>query len=45
MRVERSVTIARPVDQVFKFVSTTENDPRWVPVSVRHEKAGPRCKR
>lgn len=41
MRVERSVTIGRPVEQVFQFVSTPENDPRWVPVSVRHEKTSP----
>src|SRR5215212_7314253 len=37
MRVERRSTINRPVDRVFEYVSTPENDPTWVPVSLRHE--------
>jgi uncharacterized protein YndB with AHSA1/START domain len=41
MHVTRSTTISRPADQVFTFVSTPENDPRWVPVSLRHEKTSP----
>jgi len=41
MRVERSGTIDRPVDRVFEFVSTPENDPTWVPASLRHEKLSP----
>ena len=41
MRVQRSGTIGRPVDRVFEFVSTPENDPTWVPASLRHEKLSP----
>ena len=41
MRVQRSGTIGRPVDRVFEFVSTPENDPTWVPDSLRHEKLSP----
>jgi uncharacterized protein YndB with AHSA1/START domain len=41
MRVERSGTIGRPVDRVFEYVSTPENDPTWVPASLRHEKLSP----
>jgi hypothetical protein len=41
MRVERSGTINRPVDRVFEYVSTPENDPTWVPISLRHEKISP----
>ena len=37
MRVERSITIGRPVEQVFGFVSTPKNDPQWVSASVWHE--------
>ena len=29
MQVERSVSIARPPDQVFAFVSDVRNDPTW----------------
>jgi uncharacterized membrane protein len=41
MRVERSATIDRPVDRIFEYVSTPENDPTWVPVSLRHEMLSP----
>jgi uncharacterized protein YndB with AHSA1/START domain len=41
MRVERSGTIDRPVERVFEYVSTPENDPTWVPASLRHEKISP----
>src|SRR5215213_6675192 len=41
MRVERRGTINRPVDRVFEYVSTPENDPTWVSVSLRHEKISP----
>ena len=37
VRVECSATIDQPVDRVFEYVSTPENDPTWVPVSLRHE--------
>jgi hypothetical protein len=41
MRVERSGTIKQPVERVFEYVSTPENDPTWVPVSLRHQKISP----
>lgn len=41
MRVERSETIDQPVDRVFEYVSTPENDPTWVPASLRHEMLSP----
>jgi uncharacterized protein YndB with AHSA1/START domain len=41
MCVERSGTINCPVDRVFQYVSTPENDPTWVPISLRHEKISP----
>ncbi len=41
MRVERGGTIKQSVERVFEYVSTPENDPRWVPASIRHEKRSP----
>ena len=41
MRVEHSGTIGQSVDQVFEYVSTPENDPTWVPASLRHEMLSP----
>jgi uncharacterized membrane protein len=41
MRIERSATIDQPVDLVFDYVSTPENDPTWVPGSLRHEMLSP----
>jgi hypothetical protein len=41
MRAERSETIDLPADLVFEYVSTPENDPTWVPISLRHEKLSP----
>jgi uncharacterized membrane protein len=41
MRVERSATIDQPIDLVFDYVSTPENDPTWVPASLRHEMLSP----
>jgi len=41
MRLERSATIEQPVDRVFEYVSTPENDPTWVPASLRHEMLSP----
>jgi uncharacterized membrane protein len=41
MRVERSATIDQPVDRVFEYVSNPENDPTWVPTSLRHEMLSP----
>ena len=45
MHVQRSTTIDQPVDRVFEYVSTPENDPRWVPASLRHEMLSPAPKR
>jgi uncharacterized membrane protein len=41
MRVERSATIDQPIDRVFDYVSIPENDPTWVPASLRHEMLSP----
>jgi hypothetical protein len=41
MRVARSATIKEPVERVFEYVSTPENDPTWVPASLRHQKISP----
>ena len=41
MRVERSATIDQPVDRVFDYVSNPQNDPTWVPASLRHEMLSP----
>jgi carbon monoxide dehydrogenase subunit G len=41
MRVEHSGTIKQPIERVFEYVSTPENDPTWVPVSFRHQKISP----
>jgi uncharacterized membrane protein len=41
MRVERSATIDQPVDRIFEYVSTPENDPTWVPASLRHQMLSP----
>ena len=41
MLVERSRTIKQPLERVFEYVSTPENDPTWVPASLRHHKISP----
>lgn len=41
MHVERRTTIARPIEEVFEYVSTPENDPTWVSASLRHERTTP----
>jgi Polyketide cyclase / dehydrase and lipid transport len=41
MLVERSGTIKQPLERVFEYVSTPENDPTWVPASLRHQKISP----
>lgn len=45
MRVERSVTIERAIEEVFEYISMPENDPEWVSVALRHERTspGPMC--
>jgi carbon monoxide dehydrogenase subunit G len=41
MRVARTATIKQPAERVFEYISTPENDPTWVPVSLRHYKISP----
>jgi uncharacterized protein YndB with AHSA1/START domain len=41
MRVENSATIDQSIDLVFEYISTPENDPTWVPASLRHEMLSP----
>ncbi len=38
MHVEHTITINRPIEEVFEYVSTPENDPTWVSASLRHER-------
>lgn len=41
MHVERTVTIERPIEEVFEYVATLENDPTWIPSSLKHERSSP----
>ena len=41
MHVENTITIERPIDEVFEYVSTPENDPTWVSVSIRNQRTSP----
>jgi len=41
MHVEHTVTIDRPIEEVFEYVSSPENDPTWVPAALRHERTSP----
>jgi uncharacterized protein YndB with AHSA1/START domain len=41
MHVENTITIERPVEEVFEYVSTPENDPTWVSVSIRNQRTSP----
>jgi uncharacterized protein YndB with AHSA1/START domain len=38
MHVENTITIERPIEEVFEYVSTPENDPTWVPASIRNQR-------
>lgn len=38
MKVERRVTINRPIDQVFAFVANPDNNPNWQPEVIEHRK-------
>jgi hypothetical protein len=42
MRVEGSITINRPVELVFEYASTPQNDPTWVVAALRHEMLSPK---
>ena len=41
MRVERTAAIERPIEEVFEYVSTPENDPTWLSASLRHARTSP----
>ena len=41
MQAENTVTINRPIEEVFQYVSTPENDPTWVSASLRHQRTSP----
>jgi uncharacterized protein YndB with AHSA1/START domain len=41
MHVERTVTIERPLEEVFEYVATPENDPTWIPSSLKHQRTSP----
>ncbi len=41
MHAENTVTIERPIEEVFEYVSTPENDPTWVSASLRHQRSSP----
>jgi uncharacterized protein YndB with AHSA1/START domain len=41
MHAENTIMIERPINEVFEYVSTPENDPTWVSVSLRHERTTP----
>ncbi len=41
MHMENTITIERPIEELFEYVSTPENDPRWVSVSIRNQRTSP----
>ena len=41
MHVENTVIINRPIEEVFEYASTPENDPTWVPASIRNQRTLP----
>ncbi len=41
MHAENTVTIDRPIEEVFEHASTPENDPTWVPASIRNQRTLP----
>ena len=41
MYVENTLTINRPIGEVFEYVSNPENDPTWVSASLRHQRISP----
>jgi uncharacterized protein YndB with AHSA1/START domain len=38
MHVENTITIERPIEELFEYISTPENDPTWVSVSIRNQR-------
>lgn len=41
IRIERSVTINLPVEEVFNFVTNIDNLPKWFPALIEAEKTSP----
>ena len=41
MHMENTITIERPIEEVFEYVSTPENDPTWVSASIRNQRTSP----
>jgi uncharacterized protein YndB with AHSA1/START domain len=41
MYVENTTTIERPIEEIFEYVSTPENVPTWVSVSIRNQRTSP----
>ena len=41
MHVENTMTIERPIEELFEYVSSPENDPTWVSVSIRNQRTSP----
>jgi uncharacterized protein YndB with AHSA1/START domain len=41
MHVENTITIERPIEELFEYISTPENDPTWVSVSIRNQRTSP----
>jgi uncharacterized protein YndB with AHSA1/START domain len=41
MHVENTITIERPIEELFEYVSTPENDPTWVSASIRNQRTSP----
>jgi uncharacterized protein YndB with AHSA1/START domain len=41
MHVENTITIERPIEEVFEYVSTPENDPTWVSASIKNQRTSP----
>ena len=41
MRVENTITIEWPIEEVFEYASTPENDPTWVSAAIRNQRTSP----
>jgi hypothetical protein len=41
MHVENTISIEQPIEELFEYVSTPENDPTWVSVSIRNQRTSP----
>jgi uncharacterized protein YndB with AHSA1/START domain len=39
--VANTITIERPIEELFEYVSTPENDPTWVSASIRNQRTSP----